>query len=258
MSADRCLRFRALHDEGPLLLLPNGWDHASVAVLARAGFEAVATTSLGVAAAAGSVDGEGLIRAETVDLVRRTSGLCLVSADVEGGFGDAGGVARELAEAGAVGLNLEDGMADGSLAPAERHAEAIASAKQQAPDLFVNARTDVFWLQVGDLDEAVRRLRSYADAGADGVFVPGAPDEAAIRRLVEAVALPLNVLYQPTGPSLGRLAELGVRRVSLGSLLFRVGLGAALRTAERLRAGRPDAVPDGTPAYADVQAIAGS
>jgi len=256
MSVERCARFRTLHHDGSLLLLPNGWDHASVAGLARSGFEAVATTSLGVAAAAGSVDGDGLIRAETLELVRRTSGLCLVSADVEGGFGDPGGVARELGQAGAVGLNLEDGRADGSLAPAERHAEAIAEAKRQAPHLFVNARTDVFWLRAGDGDEAVRRLRLYVEAGADGVFVPGALDETAIRRLVESVDSPLNILYQPAGPSLDRLAELGVRRVSLGSLLFRAGLGAALRTAERLRAGEPDAVPDGTPGYADVQALA--
>lgn len=254
---DRCARFRALHHDGPLLLLPNGWDHASMAALARSGFEAVATTSLGVAAAAGRRDGAGALRAETLELVRRTSALCLVSADVEGGFGDPGGVAAELAAAGAVGLNLEDGLADGTLADADAHAAAIAEAKERAPELFVNARTDTCWLRAGDLDETVRRLRLYADAGADGVFVPGLAEPDAIAHVVRSIDLPLNVLYQATGPTLDELATLGVRRVSTGSLLFRVGLGAAVGTAAALRDREAGAVPDGVPTYAEVQALAG-
>lgn len=255
---DRCARFAALHHAGTPLLLPNGWDHASMAALARNGFEAVATTSLGVAAAAGRRDGADSVRAETLELVRRTSALCLVSADVEGGFGDPGAVAAELAEAGAVGLNLEDGLADGTLADADAHAAAVAEAKRRAPDLFVNARTDTCWLRAGDLDETVRRLRLYAEAGADGVFVPGLADPEAISEVVQSVDRPLNVLCQPAGPTLDELAALGVRRVSTGSLLFRVGLGAAVGTAASLRDSRAGAVPDGVPSYADVQALAGT
>jgi 2-methylisocitrate lyase-like PEP mutase family enzyme len=253
----RCARFRALHHAGSPLLLPNGWDHASIAALARRGFEAVATTSLGVAAAAGRRDGADALRAETLRLVRRTSGLCLVSVDVEAGFGDPGGVAAELAAAGAVGLNLEDGLAGGALVDADVHAAAVAEAKRRAPELFVNARTDTYWLRAGDLDETVRRLRLYADSGADGVFVPGLADPRAIAHVVRSVDLPLNVLYQPAGPTLAELAALGVRRVSTGSLLFRVALGAAVGTATALREGTAAAVPDGVPGYDDVQALAG-
>lgn len=116
--------FKALHHDpdGPLLL-PNAWDHASAAALAGQGFAAIGTTSLGVAAAAGLPDGHAATREETLRLARRLGGgAFLLSVDGEGGFSDdpaeVAGLARELARAGAVGINLEDGRADGTLTPA--------------------------------------------------------------------------------------------------------------------------------------------
>ncbi|WAL63141.1 isocitrate lyase/phosphoenolpyruvate mutase family protein [Amycolatopsis cynarae] len=247
--------FAALHQGSRPLLLPNAWDHASAAALAAEGFPAVGTTSLGVAAAAGLPDGTGATRAETLELARKLSGLpCLITVDIESGFsGDPGEVAdlaARLAALGIAGINLEDEAGD-----IGHQQELIAAAKTSG--LFVNARTDTHWLRPAGMDhdrEALRRVKSYADAGADGVFVPGLAEEGVIASLVEAVEVPLNILYSPSGPDLRRLTALGVRRVSLGSLLFRAALGAAVKTAKAVAAGEP--VPPGIPGYDEVQALA--
>ncbi|WP_042374445.1 isocitrate lyase/PEP mutase family protein [Streptacidiphilus neutrinimicus] len=259
--------FRALHHDtggsGTPLVLPNAWDHASAAALAAAGFAAVGTTSLGVAAAAGLPDGAGRTREETLRLARLLGGgAFLLSADAEGGFSDdpaeVAAFAAELAEAGAVGVNLEDGRADGSLTPPRLHATKIAAVKAAVPWLFVNARTDTYWLRQGREAETAARLAAYRDAGADGVFVPGVTDPDGIAAAVAATDLPLNVLASPGGQTLARLAELGVRRVSLGSLLFRAALGAAVHTVLTLRAdGVLPPLPQ-TPDYASVQALTAS
>ncbi|KOX03002.1 isocitrate lyase/PEP mutase family protein [Streptomyces sp. NRRL B-3648] len=241
------------HRPGEPLLLPNAWDHASAAALAARGFRAVATTSLAVAAAVGLPDGEAATREHTVRLALTLgSEPYFLSVDAEDGFSDdpdeVAGLARELWAAGAVGINLEDG-----LAPAGRHAAKIAAVKAAAPGLFVNARTDTYWSGDGDEKETLRRLDAYQEAGADGVFVPGLTDPLRIATLVRHTAVPLNVLYTPTGPTVGHLAGLGVRRISLGSLLYRRALGAALDAMADIAAGR---TPAGTtPSYADVRAL---
>ncbi|MFJ7493127.1 isocitrate lyase/phosphoenolpyruvate mutase family protein [Streptomyces sp. NPDC097727] len=253
--------FAALHRAAAApFLIPNAWDHASASVLAAQGFPAIGTTSLGVAAAAGLPDGAGATRAETLLLTRRLGpGPYLLSVDAESGFGDdpdeVAELARELAEAGAVGINLEDGRRDGTLAPVALHAAKIAAVKAAVPDLFVNARTDTYWLGGGDESATTHRLQSYEQAGADGVFVPGLTDPAAITALVKRLETPLNILYAPSGLTVPQLGDLGVRRVSLGSLLFRTALGAAMGAAADIRSGRP--VPGGGPTYAQVQALAG-
>ena len=254
--------FAALHTTGSTpLLLPNAWDHASASMLAAAGFRAVGTTSLGVAAAAGLRDGARLTRAETL----RVAGILgggdyLLSVDAEDGFSDdpaeVADFARALAAAGAVGLNLEDGRPDGSLTAPELHAAKIAAVKAAVPDLFVNARTDTCWLDRQHA-ETLPRLRAYQDAGADGLFVPGVSDPQRISLLVRDIDLPLNVLFRPGGPTIAQLGELGVRRVSLGSLLYRAALGTALATATAVREGRPaDECGQGAPGYPDVQRLA--
>ncbi|NGO09151.1 isocitrate lyase/phosphoenolpyruvate mutase family protein [Streptomyces sp. HC44] len=248
--------FADLHHRDTPLLLPNAWDHASAAALAAQGFEAVGTTSLGVAAAAGLPDGAGATRDATLSLALALgNGPFLLSVDAEGGFGDdpdeVAEVARELAAAGAVGINLEDGLGS-----APRHAAKIAAVKAAVPGLFVNARTDTYWLGDGDESDTYRRLDAYQQAGADGVFVPGLADEQRIVSLVKTLDVPLNILYSPSGPTVTRLGDLGVRRVSLGSLLYRRALGAALETAADVRAGR---TPRGAaPAYDEVEALSQS
>ncbi|WP_443073326.1 isocitrate lyase/PEP mutase family protein [Streptomyces sp. NBC_01451] len=249
--------FAALHHRDEPLLLPNAWDHASAVLLAEQGFAAIGTTSLGVAAAVGLPDGTGATRDHTLQLALNLGTEdFLLSVDAEGGFSEdpvqVGEFARELSVVGAVGINLEDG-----LGPAAPHAEKIAAVKAAAPGLFVNARTDTHWL--GDrrsptlARDTMARLDAYQQAGADGVFVPGLTDPDRIAALVKSLDVPLNILYSPTGPTVARLGDLGVRRVSLGSLLYRRALGAAVEALGDIRAGR--APRGGAPSYDEVVAL---
>jgi 2-methylisocitrate lyase-like PEP mutase family enzyme len=260
----RSEEFRALHAAGEPLVLPNAWDYASGAALAAAGHPAVGTTSLGVAAAAGKPDAAAATRDETVALTRALVGLpVLVTVDIEAGFADDPGevaeLAATLAEAGAVGVNLEDGRADGTLTDPARHAAKIAAIRARAPELFVNARTDTYWLPGAagpdPLAATLDRLVAYRGAGADGAFVPGIADPDDVTAVV-AAGLPLNVLFLPGRHTLPELAGLGVARVSTGSLLFRAALAAAVRAAGEVRAGRtPDTA--GLPSYAEVRRLTG-
>ncbi|MEU1363522.1 isocitrate lyase/phosphoenolpyruvate mutase family protein [Micromonospora zamorensis] len=257
---DRRAEFRALHHTRRPLVLPNAWDHASAAALAARGHPAIGTTSLGVAAAAGRPDGTAATAEETLALARRLANLpVLLSVDIEAGFSDdpaaVAGYVAELAGLGVVGINLEDGRADGTLAEPECVATKVAAVKAAVPDLFVNARTDTWWLGVVDpLPQTLARAHAYRAVGADGIFVPGIVDPATLRVLTERIDAPVNALYQPGGPGLDELAAAGVARVSTGSLLFRVALAAALGAADQVRAGGL-AAPEGLPSYAEVQGL---
>jgi 2-methylisocitrate lyase-like PEP mutase family enzyme len=239
--------FKDLHVPGSPLLLPNAWDHASAAALAAAGFPALGTTSLGVAAAVGKSDAEGDTLDETLELVRLIGGLGpYVTVDLEDGFSEDPAAVAELAarlEAlGAAGINLEDQLRDGLAAK-------ITAVKART-GLFVNARTDTFWLG-REHETTLARLRAYEAAGADGVFAPGATEPADIEALVNGLDAPLNVLFSHTLPE---LAALGVGRVSTGSGLFRVGLGAVVEAARAIRDGRT--LPAGLPTYDEIQRLA--
>ncbi|MFI9511079.1 isocitrate lyase/phosphoenolpyruvate mutase family protein [Nocardia sp. NPDC052566] len=235
--------FHALHHAERPLILPNAWDFGSAALLAAAGFPAIGTTSLGVAVAAGLPDGTGVTRAETRTVATRLARLEVpVTVDVEGGFSeDPAEVAEfvgQLAELGIAGVNLEDGRGDSTLAEPGHQAELIAAIKARAPEVFVNARVDTYWLK-RDQDSTLARAQRYAAAGADGLFVPGMTGTTEIGKFVAAVPVPVNMLFQATGPSIATLADLGVRRVSTGSLLYRAALGAAVEIADAVREGRP-------------------
>ncbi|MEW2294743.1 isocitrate lyase/phosphoenolpyruvate mutase family protein [Streptomyces sp. NPDC006743] len=249
--------FARLHDQVTPLLLPNAWDYASAAILAAQGFQAIGTTSLGVAAAAGLQDGAAATAEETLALARRLGqGSFLFTVDIEGGFSDdpeeVAELARRLYDAGAAGVNLEDGRSDGTLAPVGLHAAKIAAVKAAVPALFVNARTDTYWLGCRR-EETGTRLAVYEQAGADGAFVPGLSDPDRIAALTATLTVPLNILYTPTGPTITDLAALGVRRISLGSLLYRSALAAAVNTARAIRDGLPTELA--TLSYAEVQAL---
>ncbi|MEU0632952.1 isocitrate lyase/phosphoenolpyruvate mutase family protein, partial [Streptomyces sp. NPDC005989] len=127
-----------------------------------------------------------------------------------------------------------------------------AAVKSAVPGLFVNARTDTYWLGCQE-EETVPRLAVYEQAGADGVFVPGLSDPDRIAALTATLTVPLNILYTPAGPSFAELAALGVRRISLGSLLYRNALAAAVTTATAVRDGLPTGLA--APSYAEVQAL---
>jgi 2-methylisocitrate lyase-like PEP mutase family enzyme len=241
--------FADLHRPGAPLLLPNAWDHASAAALAAEGFHAVGTTSLGVAAALGLRDGAAETAEATVALAQRLTHLPVpITMDIEDGFSkDPAAVADYVGRLGAVaGVNLEDQLGD-----PRTHAAVIAAVKARTPQIFVNARTDTYWLGRPSLEETLERARAYVDAGADGIFVPGLKDERDIAALAEALPVPLNVLFGTIG--VPRLAELGVSRISTGSLLYRVALGAASAAAGDIRNG---ATGFEAPSYATVDALA--
>jgi 2-methylisocitrate lyase-like PEP mutase family enzyme len=239
--------FKDLHRPGRPLLLPNAWDAVSGAALAQAGFPAIGTTSLGVAAAAGKPDATSDAWPETKALAARLSRLgCHVTIDLEHGFSDdPAQVADHVAQLGDIaGINLEDRHGDPQL-----HADKIRAVKAQHPGLFVNARTDTHWLREGDLEDAVERAKRYVQAGADGVFVPGLPTDD-MAAFVGQVDAPLNVLFTP-GTPITHLAEQGVARISTGSLLFRIALGGALTAAQRIKAGE-DLAGLHVPSYSEV------
>jgi 2-methylisocitrate lyase-like PEP mutase family enzyme len=237
--------FAALHRTGDPLILPNVWDVASARCLVEAGFPALGTTSLGVAAASGLPDGVGATDAETLRLTHSLAKLPVhLTVDIETG---SVATAVALAAAGAVGVNMEDAMR-----PTAAHAALIRSVKQELPQLFLNARADTHWQRPGDRTETIRRVRRYADAGADGVFIPGLAEPADIAAVVAAVDVPVNVLFLPGQHTVAALADLGVRRISTGSLLFRAALAASVDTAVAIRDSL--AIRPNLPSYAQVNA----
>ena len=243
--------FRRLHQGSSPLVLLNVWDAASAAVFARAGAPALGTTSAGVAWSAGYADGEHMPFA---DLVRVVVSICRVvtipvSVDIERGFGaSAAEVARNvgaLVDSGAIGVNIEDGIdaAKNALRPAQDLAERVAAIRELASargvPLFINARTDAYFLPAPEaerrFEEAAARLESYARAGADGAFAPGLTDTNEIARLAARIGVPLNVYAGYAGvPSIGALAAAGARRISVGCGPLQGLLGQAQVMAREL------------------------
>ncbi len=215
--------FKQLHQGPDVLVLPNAWDGGSARIIEVAGAKAIATSSAAVAWAHGYPDGEAtpfeLVLATVREIKRIVS--VPITADVEAGYatdgaGAANAVARVL-EAGAEGINIEDGTGSPDLLAAK-----IEAIKTRFGDkVWVNARTDVYLhgLAEGEAayDETVKRARRYRDVGADSIFIPMAVDDAVIGRFVKAIDAPLNFLAWAGLPPLARLKELGVRRLSAGS-----------------------------------------
>lgn len=249
--AARARQLQALHRGPRLLVVVNAWDAASARVVESEGFPAIATTSAGVANALGYPDGEKApfpdVLAAIARIVRVVS--VPVTADVESGYArtaaEIGESCSAILDAGAVGVNLEDGSdaRAGKLAPAEEHAARVSAARRAAESrgipLVINARTDVYLREVGApesrFDEAVRRAASYRAAGADCIFVPGVSDADTIRRLVRAIDAPVNVLAAAGIPSVPELERLGVARLSVGSLAMRAAMGLVRRIARGLK-----------------------
>lgn len=224
----RAEAFREHHRRGGLIL-PNCWDAASARVFQTAGFDAVATTSAGVAWARGARDGEGLDREammREIATIARAVDLPL-NADVEAGYGpgveDAAETARQVWATGAVGVNFEDAdyAAPGELISVADQQARIAAIREAAPGLTINARTDVFLLGLGDdeaqrIEMAVERGRAWLEAGADVVFLPGATDPAVVRALADGIGGPISLMAGPDAPSAKTLFEAGACRISTG------------------------------------------
>lgn len=250
MSSVTFTSFRDLHyaDE-PLLLLPNAWDVPSALAFHEAGYRAVGTTSFGVAASAGHPDGGRASKEPTRRLAHQLQNLPIyVSADVEDGYhDDPDMVADYVGGLGVAGINIEDSTDEKLISP-QAHAAKVAAIKKLSPEVFINARVDTYWLdQEANVSATLDRAAAYVEAGADGIFIPGATDPSEIRELTANIPLPVNVLVVP-GLSLAELADLGVRRVSTGSLPYRAAIGAAVQVADNVRDGVPSPAATAYPA----------
>ena len=244
--------FGALHAGPSILVLPNAWDAASAAMMQDAGAKAVATSSAAVAWAHGHPDGDAL-PVET--LIATLSGIARVlrvplTADIEGGYtedlAELKAVIGRVIDAGAVGINLEDG----SRAP-EAHARKLQAARGAAETagvrLFINARVDVYLHRLAEgeaaLAETLRRAELYRAAGADGIFVPGPTEAGLLAELAAGIALPLNAMSRAGLPPAAELQTLGVRRLSSATGLFRAAFGPLQHAIEAyLRDGDPSAL----------------
>jgi 2-methylisocitrate lyase-like PEP mutase family enzyme len=245
------MSFRDLHYADAPLLLPNAWDVSSALAFYGAGYRAIGTTSFGVAASAGHPDGGRSSKEPTSSLVRRLRNLpAYVSADVEDGYHDDPDVVAEyVSDLGAAGINIEDSTDEKLISP-RAHAAKVAAIKQRSPDVFINARVDTYWLnQDANVSATLERAEAYVEAGADGIFIPGASDPSDLRELTSNIPIPVNVLMVP-GLRLAELADLGVRRVSTGSLPYRAAIDAAVQVAQNLRDGVP---PPTATAYPAIQ-----
>ncbi|GAB3120652.1 isocitrate lyase/phosphoenolpyruvate mutase family protein [Glaciibacter psychrotolerans] len=234
--------FRQLHHLNSPLLLPNAWDVGSALAFTEAGYRAVGTTSFGIAASAGLPDGGRSSKAATLALVARMRPLHVhVTADIENGYSDdpaeVASFVAQLAALGVAGINIEDSV-DGHLTDSAAVAATVAAVKRSSPDVFINARVDNLWFaQQATVDAVLLRARTYVDAGADGVFVPGLASPEDIRSITSGIGVPVNVLAHPT-LTVAELGELGVRRVSSGSLPYRAAVDAAVHSVNALRDGR--------------------
>jgi 2-methylisocitrate lyase-like PEP mutase family enzyme len=246
-QADKGRAFRALHERNKLFVIPNPWDGASAKLLASQGFEALTTTSAGLAFVIGKPDG-GVTREESLwnaKLVVDSVDLP-VAADLENGFGhrpeDAAEAIRAAAAIGLVGGSIEDATGDAAnpiydfgLA-VERVAAAAEVARSLDFDFTFVARAENYLHGRKDLDDTLKRLQAYEKAGADVLFAPGLPGIEAIRTVVQSVGKPVNVVQSAGGIPLAELEAVGVRRVSLGGGLARVALTALKRAGEEIRA----------------------
>ena len=260
--------FRAMHRGQRILLLPNAWDVASARIFEEAGFGAIATTSAGIAFTLGYPDGQRISRTQMLQAVSRIAAAIRVpvTADVEAGYGDrpenAAQTALAVIESGAVGMNLEDasGHANHLLVDLQLQLEKIAaineSKRKTGAPIVLNARTDVYLLQVGAAekryDHALRRLAAFRDAGADCLFLPGLRDAATIGRTVKDLNFPLNILAGPGSPSVPELQQLGVARVSLGSSAMRATLGLLRRISDELKTTGTYRSLENAPSHDDV------
>ncbi|MEO6942861.1 MAG: isocitrate lyase/phosphoenolpyruvate mutase family protein [Terrimesophilobacter sp.] len=247
--------FRELHYSDAPLVLPNAWDAGSALAFATAGFRAVGTSSFGVAASSGQPDGGRSTKAATSALAVQMCRLPVhVTTDIEDGYSDepaaVADFVAELVAMGVAGVNLEDSK-DGHLVDPVAFAAKVAAVKRLSPDVFVNARVDNIWFaEDATVDAVLQRANAYADAGADGIFVPGLANPDDIRSITAGTMLPVNVLAHPS-LTVAALGELGIRRVSSGSLPYRAAVDAAVNIANALRDGTP--VPAATP-YGEMQA----
>jgi 2-methylisocitrate lyase-like PEP mutase family enzyme len=269
-QSDKADRFQALHARPGAFVIPNPWDAGTARILTTMGFEALTTTSAGLAFTLGRPDGAGLVSrdealANAKAIVDATD--LPVAADLENGYGDAPEAAAETirlaAEVGLVGGSIEDTTGDPrrplyDFAHAvERVAAAVEAARALRFPFVLVARAENFLHGRPDLDDTIRRLQAFEAAGADALFAPGLTRAEDIRTVCRAVSRPVNVIMGLKGGSLSvaELAALGVRRISVGSALSRAALGAFVRAAREIKETGTFAFAQEAMPYAEANAL---
>jgi 2-methylisocitrate lyase-like PEP mutase family enzyme len=244
---DRLRTFRALHARPGAFVIPNPWNAGTAKILTALGFEALATTSAGYAFAAGRLDSSAVLTREEIlanakEIVDATE--LPVSADLENGFGTAPAACAETmqmaAAVGLVGGSIEDasGVSNDPIYEYQLAVDRVAAAAEAARDcgIVLTARAENFLHGRPDLADTIRRLRAFADAGADVLYAPGLPGLDAIREVCSSVGKPVNVVMGLKGATFSAedLAAAGVKRISVGGSLARAALGAFVRAAREI------------------------
>jgi 2-methylisocitrate lyase-like PEP mutase family enzyme len=249
-QAQKATAFRALHERDGAFIIPNPWDAGTARLLTALGFDALATTSLGLANTLGRVDGTGAVsREEVLDNCAQIAAATHlpVSADLENGYAHEPRVAAEMirlaAEAGVVGGSIEDatGNAQEPIYEFQHAVERVHAAVEVARSLpfpfMLTARAENYLHGRRDLDDTIRRLQAFEKAGADVLYAPGLRDLATMRTVVSALGKPLNVVMSAADPALSaaQLSQVGVKRISIGGSLSRLALASVLRAAHEMK-----------------------
>lgn len=230
-------KFRNLHSN--VFVLPNAWDAISAKIFEECGFKAIGTTSAGIANSQGYSDRYMPFQTAISSIKQIVNSVNIpVSVDIEDGFGqtieEVVESVRQVISVGAVGINIEDSTINPKdpLYDISLQQKKIIAIKELAYTmgipLFINARTDLYWLKIGApltrFQETVKRALAYQEAGADCIFVPGISDIKMIRALKKEISCPINILAAPDTPSLSELSEIGMQRISCGSGPFRAAV----------------------------------
>ena len=249
-QAEKAAAFRALHERPGAFIIPNPWDAGTAKLLASLGFEALATTSLGLSNSLGRPDGAGVVsREEVLDNCRLIAAATdlPVNADLENGYAHEPRAAAEMirlaSEAGIVGGSIEDATGDPQkpiydfALAVERVQAAVEMSRSLSVPFVLTARAENLLHGRPDLDDTIRRLQAFEKAGADVLYAPGLRDIPTIRTVVRAVGKPLNVVMSAADPAItqAQLAEAGVKRISVGGALSRLALAAFLKGAREMK-----------------------
>ncbi|MGZ2368396.1 isocitrate lyase/PEP mutase family protein [Ancylomarina sp. YFZ004] len=260
----RAQAFLDLHHTNEMLVLPNAWHAGSAVVFEKQGFKAVATTSAGIAYSLGYPDGEDISLNDLCLVVKQITKRISIplSVDFERGYGNS---IEEITEnvkqiilAGAVGINIEDGLPNGNLEDLDYQVSmimAISKLKQELDIPFViNARTCAYWLNVADekskLAIAIERGNAFTKAGADCIFIPGPLNEELVKKLVKEIDAPLNMIANPIFNDFDAMNKIGVKRLSMGSGAVRSVFNHLMNIGDDYKRGKLDLMIDQPFSYA--------
>ena len=265
-QVEKAAVFRALHERPGAFIIPNPWDAGTARLLAAQGFEALATTSLGMSNALGRPDGEGSVsRAELLENCRVIAAATdlPVNADLENGYADdpreAAAILRDAAAVGISGGSIEDWSGE-RIYEFNHAVERVAAGVEMARSLDVpftfTARADNLVRGVRDLDDTIRRLQAFEKAGADVLYAPGLQDLSTMRTVVSEIRKPLNVVMSAGDPDLTaeQIAAVGVKRISVGGALSRLALAAFMKGAHDMKGGNFQWMRDTMPSR-DLKAV---